>query len=133
MHKCRNLWVFLLGARLLLSWAGVRTFRHGHLQPLQPLPRTRSPFTSFSWWMLIWLPWVLLPPPRPRVLAGVHAVCSPHSGLFCHSPASARVLCLLPAPLSVSALLTLFLNTFPLHCQPLTACRSTKLFCDSHL
>ena len=79
------------------------------------------------------LPWVLLPPPRPRVLTGVHAACSPRSGLFCHSPASARVLCLLPAPLSVSTLLTLFLNTFPLHCQPLTACRSTKLFCDSHL
>ena len=72
LHKCRNLWVFLLGARLLLSWAGVRTFRHGHLQPLQPLPRTRSPFTSFSWWTLIWQYWASVGPappssaPRPR-------------------------------------------------------------------
>lgn len=43
------------------------------------------------------LPWVLLPllGPRPRECP---RCVLPRSGLFCQSPASAPVLCLLPAP-----------------------------------
>lgn len=102
LHKCRSLSVgFPLGARPLLSWAADRTFRHGHLQPPQPLARARGLCASLPWWTLAWRHRASVdaaPRSSARVLAGAHAVCSPRSGLFCQSPASAPVLCLLPAP-----------------------------------
>ena len=104
-ESCTNagicLWVFLLGAQPLLSRAGVRTFRHGHLQPPQPLPRTGSPCTSFSWWMIIWLCWASVGPAPPSPASHPRRCprcVLPSLGLFCHSPASARVLWLLQPP-----------------------------------
>lgn len=97
-------WVFLLAARLLLSRSGVRAFRHGHLQPPQPQPRTRAYFPRFRGRWLIrctGLPRVLLPllSPASQQVSSRCAPLAPGALSFClrTSPVSAA------SPLSRSA------------------------------
>lgn len=110
LYRCRNLWVFLLAARPLLSRSGARAFRHGHLSHLSPGPGLGAHFPRVRGRWLIPLSCASTgpaPAPRPCVQAGVHAVCSARSG---------RSVILLPPPRSCVC------------CQPPVCARSAQAF-----
>ena len=102
------LWVFLLAARPLLSRSGVRAFRHGHLQPPQPRPRTPAHFPPFPGRWLILLHCASsgpAPAPPPCVPAGVRAVCSPRSRRSVILPPHQSCVCCQPLSRSAQAFL----------------------------